>query len=291
MDLLRSLPIGLYLENPFTLLHKLDPRVKLAWLLSFLLAPILSTPQWRLVLVGILMIITLITQIPWRVWKQQMGWLLIVTLLISVITTLSPDGLGVVSQPRLPASDLLLPQPTDYNYVLVDKGKLFITRRSLDLGVRIGTLIFILVYSTNLYLLTTAPEGITAGLDNLLSPLRRFKIPITEILLTLTLSLRFISLVLEEVQNLMRSIRTRAINWKKLGIKKSLQVWLVVVEKLLENLLMRAEEIAIAMEIRGFISPNQHQVEWHQLRLVRGDWLALGLLIIFWYGRLIWGNV
>ncbi|CCQ64765.1 Transmembrane component of energizing module of ECF transporters in Cyanobacteria [Crocosphaera watsonii WH 0402] len=53
---------------------------------------------------------------------------------------------------------------------------------------------------------------------------------------------------------------------------------------------MRAEEIAIAMEVRGFISPNQHQVEWHQLRLIGGDWLALGLLIVFWYGRLMWGN-
>ena len=253
MDLLRSLPIGLYLENPFTWLHRLDPRVKLAWLLSFLLAPILSTPEWRLVLVGLLMILTLVSQIPLRVWKQQTGWLLILTLLILIITTLSPDGLAVSSQPRLPESDLSLPQPGDYSYVLVDKGRLFITRRSLELGIRISTLIFILIYSINLYLLTTAPEEITAGLDELFSPLRRFKIPITEILLTLTLSLRFIALVLEEIQNLMRSIRTRAINWKKLGIKKSLQVWLVVVEKLFENLLMRAEEIAIAMEVRGFI--------------------------------------
>ncbi len=291
MDLLRSLPIGLYLENPFTWLHKLDPRVKLAWLLSFLLAPILSNPEWRLILVGILMFLTLIAQIPLRVWKQQMGWLLILTLLIFIITTLSPDGLAVSSQPRLPSNDLSLPQPTDYTYVLLDQGKIFITRRSLELGIRISTLIFILIYSTNLYLLTTAPEEITAGLDDLLSPLRRFNIPITEILLTLTLSLRFISLVLEEVQNLIRSIRTRAINWKKLGIKRSLQVWLVVVEKLLENLLMRAEEIAIAMEIRGFLSPNKHKVEWHQLRLITGDWLALGLLIVFWYGRLMWGNI
>ncbi len=291
MDLLKSLPIGLYLEKPFTWLHKLDPRVKLAWLLSFLLAPILSNPEWRLILVGLLIILTLIANIPLRVWKQQMGWLLILTLLIFIITTLSPDGLAVSSQPRLPVSDLSLPQPTWYNYILVDKGRLFITRRSLELGIRISTLIFILIYSTNLYLLTTAPEEITAGLEDLLSPLRRFKIPITEILLTLTLSLRFISLVLEEVQNLIRSIRTRAINWKKLGIKRSLQVWLVVVEKLLENLLMRAEEIAIAMEIRGFISPNKHQVQWHQLRLIKGDWLALGMLIPFWYARFIWGGM
>ncbi len=291
MDLLRSLPIGLYLENPFTWLHKLDPRVKLAWLMSFLLAPLLSNPEWRLILVGILIILTLIANIPLRVWKKQMGWWLLLTIFIFIITTLSPDGLAVSSQSRLPEIDLSLPQPTNYTYILLDKGRLFITRRSLELGIRISTLIFILIYSANLYLLTTAPEEITAGLEELLSPLRRFKIPITEILLTLTLSLRFISLVLEEVQNLIRSIRTRAINWKKLGIKKSLQVWLVVVEKLLENLLMRAEEIAIAMEIRGFISPNKHQVQWHQLNLIQEDWLALVILIPFWYARFRWGGM
>ncbi|MEA5511414.1 CbiQ family ECF transporter T component [Crocosphaera sp. UHCC 0190] len=289
MDLLRSLPIGLYLEKPLTWLHKLDPRVKLIWLMSFLLAPILCNSEWRLVLVGLLIILTLIARIPLRVWRQQMGWLIMLSILVFLITALAPDGLAVTSQPRLLESNLSLPQPTSYSYVLLDKKPLFITRHSLDLGIRISTLIFILIYSTNLYLLTTAPEEITAGLEDLLEPLRRFKIPITEIILTLTLSLRFIPLVLEEVQNLIRSIRTRAINWQKLGIKRSLQVWLVVVEKLLENLLMRAEEIAIAMEIRGFTSPNEHRVQWHQLRLIQGDWIALGMLIPFWYARFIWG--
>ncbi len=290
MDLLRSLPIGLYLEKPITWLHKLDPRVKLAWLMTFLAAPILANPIWRLGVVGILILLTLAARIPLRVWRQQMGWLIILSILIFMITAIAPDGLAIHSQPRLPESNLSLPQPTDYNYVLFNKGRL-ITRRSLELGIRISSLIFILIYSTNLYLLTTAPEEITAGLEELSEPLRRFKLPITEIMLTLTLSLRFIPLVLEEIQNLARSIRTRAINWNKLGIKRSLQVWLIVVEKLLENLLMRAEEIAVAMEVRGFTSPNEHQVQWHQLRLIRWDWIALGILIPFWWARFMWGGM
>ncbi|HAC64755.1 MAG TPA: hypothetical protein DCF68_14775 [Cyanothece sp. UBA12306] len=290
MDLLRSLPIGLYLEKPITWLHKLDPRVKLAWLMTFLAAPILANPIWRLGIVGILILLTVAACIPLRVWRQQMGWLIILSILIFIITLIAPDGLPVNSQPRLPESNFSLPQPTDYNYVLFNQGRL-ITRRSLELAIRISTLIFILIYSTNLYLLTTAPEEITAGLEELLEPLRRFKIPITEILLTLTLSLRFIPLVLEEIQNLARSIRTRAINWNKLGIKRSLQVWLIVVEKLLENLLMRAEEIAIAMEVRGFTNPNEHQVQWHQLRLIRWDWIALVILIPFWGVRFVWGGM
>ena len=291
MDLLRSLPLGLYLEKPVTWLHQLDPRVKLVWLMSFLVAPLLAHPLWRLGLVGLLILLTLSAAIPLRVWRQQMGWLLTLCIVVFIIASLAPDGLAVDYQPRLPASDFDLPQPGSYQYVLFKKAQITITRRSLDLAVRISTLVFTLIYSTNLYLLTTAPEEITAGLEDLMAPLRRFKLPITEITLTLTLSLRFIPLVLEEVQNLVRSIRTRAINWKKLGIKSSLKVWLMVAERLLENLLLRAEQISVAMEVRGFTSPNQHRVQWHQLRLRLCDWLALASLLGFWWARLMWGGI
>jgi energy-coupling factor transport system permease protein len=288
MDLLRSLPIGLYLEQPLTWLHKLDARVKLIWLMSFLLAPLLANPYWRISLVGILIILTFSASIPLRVWKQQMGWLIFLCVLVFLITMIAPDGLSVNYQPRLPASEITI-QAGDYQYVLFEKGRIFITRRSLDLAVRISTLLFTLVYSSNLYLLTTAPEEITAGLEKLMLPLEKFKIPMTEILLTLTLSLRFIPLVLEEIQNLTRSVRTRAINWKKLGIKRSANLWLLVAERLLENLLRRAEQISLAMEVRGFTSPNEHRVQWHQFQLYWGDGFAIGILVFFWWARIAWG--
>lgn len=292
MDLLRSLPIGLYLEKPLTWLHQLDPRVKLAWLCSFLLSPLLANPYFRLILVLLLFLLTLSARIPLRVWRQQVGWLLLVSFLVFMITLVAPDGLAINYNPRFPTveSTESLPQPTDYQYLLWQKGNFMITRRSLDIAIRVSSLLFTLIYSSNLYLLTTAPEEITAGLDDLLQPLRYFKLPITEIILTLTISLRFIPLVLEEIQNLARSIRTRAINWKQLGIRQSLKIWLLVAERLLENLLLRAEQIAIAMEVRGFTSPQEHQVSWHQLKLFWYDWLALGILIIFWTIRLLWGG-
>lgn len=295
MDLLRSLPLGLYLEQPVTWLHHLDSRVKFFWLMSFLAAPLLANPYWRVVLVVLLVLLTLSAAIPLRVWRQQMGWLLMLSFFVFVVALFAPDGLNVSPQPRLPADNLKFNQPTSYNYVLyhLHQGmlNLTITRRSLDLAIRVSTLLFTVIYSSTLFLLTTAPEEITAGLESLMRPLRRFNVPVTEIALTLTLSLRFIPLVLEEVQNLARSVRTRAINWQKLGIRKSLQVWLMVSERLLENLLLRAEQIASAMTVRGFTSPNEHRVQWHQLRLRWGDWVALGILVLFWGARLIWGGM
>jgi len=327
MDLLRSLPLGLYLEQPQTWLHKLDPRVKFGWLMSFLTTYIFATTMWRVFLVVVLIFITLIAWIPRRVWRQQMVWLLMLCLFLLAIASISPDGLGVKYQPRLPivsTADLLKPidaKPTQssstqtpfpvnteiavdkkaqpnqrsnqtrivekYRYVLFHQGPIKITRRSFDLGVRLSTILFTVFYGTNLYLLTTAPEEITAGIESLMQPLRRLRIPVTEIALTLTLSLRFIPLVLEEVQNLGRSIVTRAINWKKLGWKGSVKVWMMVAERLLDNLLLRASQMAGAMMVRGFTSPNQHQVRWHNLRLKGRDWLALMVLGLFW-GVRIW---
>ena len=329
MDLLRSLPIGLYLEQPIAWLHRLDPRMKLAWLLSFLAAPIMANSLYRVSLVVLLILITLTAGIPWRVWRQQMGWLLMLSFFVLILGAVSPDGLGVDPQPRLPTIEqgqtLVLDNEFDarvggagtreqgsrgaeeqrsdnrspttnnttssnYQYVLFQYWIITVTRRSVELALRLSTSLFTLIYSTNLYLLTTAPEEITAGLESLMLPLRRFKLPVTEIALTLTLSLRFIPLVMEEVQNLIRSVRTRAINWKKLGIKGALRVWMVVAERLLENLLLRADQMAKAMTVRGFTTPNTHRVQWHQLRFTARDWIALVCLVAFWGVRLIWGN-
>lgn len=319
MDLLRSLPLGLYLEQPRTWLHRLDPRVKLAWLMMFLLTPLLADLPWRLALVVGLILLTISATIPLRVWRKQIGWLLLLCVLVGGITTLMPDGLAVSYQPRLPTQALTfpqqqpsstqspqpwyqpfifwqtpeksdppsLPQPTAYRYVLFHRGPVRITRRSLELGLRLGTWLFTLIYGTTLYLLTTAPEEITVAIDVLLQPLKRWRIPITEMTLTLTLSLRFIPLVLEEIQNLIRAIRTRAINWKKLGIRGAFQLWLLLADRLIENLFLRAEQVASAMTVRGFTSPNHHQVRWHQLRIRLIDQLAL-VLVILVCGLRIW---
>ena len=289
MDLLRSLPIGLYLEHPVTWLHRLDPRVKLIWLLSFLLTPVVSSSSWRALLAVLLILITLIARIPLRAWRQQAGWLLIVCTIAFIVTCFVNDGVAVASQPRSPDIMSAFASETTYQYILLKLGRFQVTRQSLDLAVRLSTILFVLIYSSSLYLLTTTPEEITAGLEDLMQPLRRFKVPVTEIALTLTLSLRFIPLVLEEIQNLFRSVTTRAIDWKKLGLRQSLKIWTIVAERLLENLLMRAEQIAIAMETRGFTSPDRHRVQWHQLRLGVGDGIALGILVFLWGARLVWG--
>jgi energy-coupling factor transport system permease protein len=305
VDILRSLTIGLHLEQPITWLHRLDPRIKLFWLLSFLLSPTLANPLWRLAMVITLVALTILAGIPARVWKQQMGLLLLLATMTFAIATFSPDGLNVNHQSRRPIGEITalpdktisqtppqtpppqLAQPTDYRYILFKAGNIQISQHSLNLGTRISTLIFTYLYAPTLYLLVTAPEEITAAITSVTMPLKWLKVPIVEITLTLTLALRFLPLVLEEVQNLVRAIRTRAINWKRLGLKRASQIWLILAERLITNLFTRAEQSASAMQVRGFTSPDRHQVRWNPLKLIGWDWLVGILLCAFW-GVRIW---
>jgi energy-coupling factor transport system permease protein len=291
MDLLRSLPLGLYLEQPVTWLHRLDPRVKLAWLIGFLLMTIWANVLGRFALMGLLIAIAFAARIPWRALKQQLGFVLLFGGLLFLVALLIPDSTTTLQQPRWPEEPAV---KGAYKFVLFqfDQGWLHlkITRKSLDLGIYSGTLLFTLIYSATIFLLTTAPEEVAAGLEKLMQPLKMFKVPVTEIALTLTLALRFIPLVLEEIQNLVRSIATRGINWKKLGLRNQFKVWMIVAEKFLENLLMRAEQIAIAMQLRGFSTPQDQQVEWLQLRMGTADVLALVALVGVWAARIIWGS-
>lgn len=354
MDILRNVPLGFYLETPQTWMHRLDPRVKLVWLLSVLLSPILATSEWRLLQVGGLILLPVIVGLPRRVWLQQLPWILALGFSGFIFAAIAPDALGVTPQiqrqgaevvdygmvamdpveiqqtigedpptestasaQELSAEDPLiesplspegsppdpslvsleplqprmlqdLPPATHYRYTVFSapqirfQGRpLRITRRTLSVGIRIGTLFFTLLYATNLFLITTAPEEVSEAIERLAHPLKRFKLPIAEIILTLTLSLRFLPLVVEEVQNLIRSVRTRDIRWRSLSIRGGIHLILALVERFLENLMLRAEQTATAMQVRGYLGPD-HPVRWSILKILWLDRLMLGLLILFW---------
>jgi energy-coupling factor transport system permease protein len=320
VDILRNAPLGVYLEEPRTWLHRLDPRVKLVWLLSILLSLILASNGWRLAVVVALLLLTLVARLPRRVWSRQLSLVLALSLLTFGITSLAPDGLGVFPQPQrqdmqvvgygltgIPGSDLAVEQESEtsvsrvwqeqtrqwqalYRYRLARfslLGRTFqISRRSLSVALRLGTLIFTLLYATNVFLLTTASEEITEGIGRLLQPLKRWGLPIAEVILTLTLALRFLPLVMEEVQNLVRAVRTRDVRWGSLSFRGGIQTLLALVERFFENLLLRAEQTATAMQARGLIGPD-HPLRWHPLQLRRLDRGLLALLPLFWLIRIV----
>ena len=73
-------------------------------------------------------------------------------------------------------------------------------------------------------------------------PLRKIGLPISKWLFQLLIALRFIPLVQEEFQNIIKSVSVRSINFRHLGLKKSFNVFLILVERLFQNIFLRIDQ-------------------------------------------------
>ena len=311
MDFLRQLPIGQFVaeqsgEGRASWLRRLDPRLKLAWTVAFLVTPILAGPVWRLGLVGLLLLVTALSGLPWRLWRRSLPLLLGLALLVGGLAAFLPAGSTVSAQLQRPPEEVRLqsgsplepaPERAGRSWDLLrwgpvqlgplPVGPLVVTRRSATLGLNGATLLFTLVHSANLLLLTTPPEELVWALAWFLAPLGRLGWPVERLGFTLLLSLRFLPLVQEELQNLLRSVATRAVNLRRLGWRLSLGVVLGVAERLLANLLLRAEQGAESMQARGghWLPPEQLHVRPAHLgpgRLLLN--LTIGLALLAFLG-------
>ena len=162
-------------------------------------------------------------------------------------------------------------------------GPLVVTRRSAQLGINGATLLVTLIQSANLLLLSTTPEELAWAISWWLRPLGALGLPMERLGFTLLLSLRFLPLVQEELQNLLRSLATRAVTLKGLGWKGALGLVLAVGERLLANILLRSEQGAEALMARGgrWIAPDAlHRVPSGSAWPTRLGWLALGALLL-----------
>ena len=165
-------------------------------------------------------------------------------------------------------------------------GPLVVTRRSAELGVNSATLLFTVIHSANLLLLTTPPEELVWGLSWCMAPLARLGVPVERLGFTLLLALRFLPLVQEEFQNLLRSLATRSVNLRRLGFQASVGLVLALGERLLANVLLRAEQGAEALLARGgqWIAPSQLLRSRLRAPLLQAlGWLVLlAVLVLRW---------
>jgi energy-coupling factor transport system permease protein len=166
-------------------------------------------------------------------------------------------------------------------------GPLVVNRRSAELGLNSATLILTVVHSVNLMLLTTPSEDLVWALSWFLAPLAALGLPVDRLSFQLLLALRFLPLVQEELQNLLRSLASRAVNLKRLGFKASFGLVLAVGERLLANILLRAEQGAEALMARGgqwlpseHFRPSQVAAAGFKPQNWLGGLLLLGMVVM-----------
>ena len=251
MNFLTKFPVGQYVYGNRSWLRIIDSRLKIIIVMIFLITPIWSGPIWRLSLVGFLILITFLSFLPSRVWWRSLLLLSCFSLLIGCISILtSYDVQSLDSYLRNPNElQVVLESDKEWNVLQIPSQKIWfinfgpynISRKAFELGIKTSTLIFTVIHSVNLMLLTTLQEDIVWGLSWFMYPLKKIGFPISKWLFQLLIALRFIPLVQEEFQNIIKSLSVRSINFRNLGLKKSFNVLLILVERLFQNIFLRIE--------------------------------------------------
>ena len=252
MNILTKFSVGQYVYGNRSWLRMIDSRLKIIMVMIFLISPIWAGPIWRLSLVGCLLISTFLSLLPSRVWWRSLLFLSLLSLLIGFISILaSSDIQSLDGYLRNPNELPVLIENYKNWYVLeipsqkiwfINFGPYNLSRKALELGIKTSTLIFTVIHSVNLMLLTTLQEDIVWGLSWFMYPLRKMGFPISKWLFQLLIALRFIPLVQEEFQNIIKSVSVRSINFRNLGLKKSFNVLLILLERLFQNIFLRIDQ-------------------------------------------------
>ena len=251
MNLLTKFSVGQYVYGNRSWLRIIDSRLKIIIVMIFLITPIWAGPIWRLSLVGFLLLITFLSLLPSRVWWRSLFLLTCLSLLIGCISILASSDIqsldGVLRNPN--ELQVGMESYRKWNVLQIPPQKIWfinfgpynLSRKAFELGIKTSTLIFTVIQSVNLMLLTTLQEDIVWGLSWFLYPLKKIGLPISKWLFQLLIALRFIPLVQEEFQNIIKSVSVRSINFRNLGLKKSFNILLILVERLFQNIFLRID--------------------------------------------------
>jgi energy-coupling factor transport system permease protein len=132
---------------------------------------------------------------------------------------------------------------------------------------------------TSLLTLTTTPIEITDGLETLLHPLKKVRFPVHEMALMMSISLRFIPTLMQETDKIMKAQIARGVEFSSGPIKERIKAVIPLLIPLFVSSFKRAEELAIAMEARGYRG-GEGRTKYRLLSWNLSDTLQLLILVI-----------
>jgi energy-coupling factor transport system permease protein len=140
--------------------------------------------------------------------------------------------------------------------------------------------IFLLAFlASQLLALTTSPIALAEGLALLLRPLRRWKLPADELALMALVSLRFLPLLVEEANQLIKAQQSRGAQFAKGSLRQRRRAMLALIVPMLRGALRRAGELSVALEARGYALAGE-QTMLYETRLHTADYVALALVTV-----------
>ncbi|PZF88544.1 cobalt ABC transporter permease [Listeria ivanovii] len=246
-------------------LHKLDPRAKITAVMAFIAIVFLAN-NWQTYALMFLYVLYLVltSKVPFLFFirgLQPIFWLILITLLLQVFFTKGGT-------------------------ILVDLGPLQITTLGLANGAMMFCRFVLIIFMTTLLTLTTSPIELTDGLEKILAPFRLVHLPVHELALMLSISLRFIPTLMDETEKILKAQKARGVEFTSGKWRDRIKAIIPLLVPLFISAFKRAEDLAIAMEARGYRG-GTGRTRFRLLRWRFADTFLLISLVIL-SGLLFW---
>ena len=255
--MIRDITIGQYYPAK-SVIHKLDPRTKLFGTLVFIISVFLfhSIAGYAVAtvfLAGMILISTVPVKFIFKGLKA-IFMILLITMVFNIFLT-----------------------PGD---ALVSFGIFKITKEGLSMAVRMAIRLVYLVIGSSLMTLTTTPNQLTDGLEKSLRPLNKIHVPVHEIAMMMSIALRFIPILLEETDKIMKAQIARGADFENGNLIQKVKNMVPLLVPLFISAFRRANDLAIAMEARCYHG-GDNRTQMKPLKYKKRDHIAY--LILFAY--------
>ena len=238
--------------------HRLDPRAKLLFVFAFIIVVFLANDP---VTYGILLVFTLFVIVMSRIkvfflinGLKPVLILMIFTFLLHVLFT--REGA-----------------------VIIELGPLKVYEEGLRQGIFISIRFLVLVFITSVLTLTTSPISITDGIETLLNPFKKVKLPVHELALMMSIALRFIPTLMDETDKIMKAQMARGSDLSAGPLMDRMKAIVPLLVPLFVSAFKRAEDLATAMEVRGY-KGGEGRTRYRQLKWGVADTAILVVLAV-----------
>lgn len=249
--MLKDITLGQFFPGD-TIVHRMDPRTKLILVVLYIIT--LFSAKWfvtyGLVLVTLVGII-LASKIPFKTILKSLKPLLVIIILTGVLNLFYTQG-----------------------EVLVKIWILTITKEGILSAVFMVLRIAMLIAGTFMLTYTTSPIALTDGLELLLNPLKKIKVPVHELSMMMCIALRFIPTLIEETDKIMSAQKARGADFETGSLISRAKALIPILVPLFISSFRRADELAVAMECRCYHG-GDGRTRMKQLRYAARDIVAL----------------
>lgn len=255
--MISDITIGQYFPGN-SVIHKMDPRMKIVLTMFLIVLIFLCKNVVSLFLVVLCtFMLVLVSKIRLKTVLKSIKPLTVIIIITSLLNLFYGTG-----------------EP------LVEFWRLKITLNGIETAVFMAVRIITLVVISSLLTYTTSPTELTDSIERLLKPLKYLKVDVHSIAMTMTIALRFIPTLIEEIQKIMAAQKSRGADMESGGLIHRAKALIPVLIPLFVSAFRRASELAYAMECRCYRG-GDGRTKMKVMKMTARDYIAFVIVAVF----------